>query len=46
MYAQQLVGCILKFFYLWKTTVTADSLLVLIPAADAYIDVSGKASGQ
>ena len=41
MYAQRPGGCILKFFYLWITTVTADSLQVLIPAADAYTEVVG-----
>src|SRR5688500_12980255 len=41
MYAQQPGWCDLKFFYFWKTTVTADNLQVLISAADAYIDVVG-----
>lgn len=36
----------LKVFYLWITTVTDDSLKVLIPAADVYIDVVRKVTDQ
>jgi len=46
MYAQQPGWCDLKFFYFWKTTVTADNLQVLISAADAYIDVVAHAFRQ